>query len=219
MKGILGKKVGMTQIFDEQGQVTPITIIEAGPCFVAQIKKTDRDGYNAVQLAFSETKPKRLTNAQLEHLKKSNLPALRHLREFRMGEDELAPLQEGQKITVDIFQVGEFVDVTGVSKGKGFAGVMKRHHFHGGSITHGQSDRQRSPGSIGACKTPGRVNKGHRMAGRLGGDQVTVQTLKVVMVDPERNLLAVRGAVPGGDHGLLMIRQARKTRVMKKVRK
>ncbi len=124
MKGILGKKVGMTQIFDEQGQVTPITIIEAGPCFVAQIKKTDRDGYNAVQLGFAETKPKRLTNAQLAHLKKSNLPALRHLREFRMGEDELAPLQEGQKITVDIFQVGEFVDVTGVSKGKGFAGVM-----------------------------------------------------------------------------------------------
>ncbi len=219
MKGILGKKVGMTQIFDEQGEVTPITIIEAGPCFVAQIKKTDRDGYTAVQLGFAETKPKRLTNAQLEHLKKSNLPPLRYLREFRMGEDEIAPLQEGQKITVDVFQVGEFVDVTGVSKGKGFAGVMKRHHFAGGPITHGQSDRQRTPGSIGACKTPGRVNKGHRMAGRLGGDQVTVQTLKIVMVDPERNLLAVRGAVPGADHGLLMIRQARKTRVMKKVRK
>ncbi len=143
MKGILGKKVGMTQIFDEQGQVTPITIIEAGPCFVAQIKKTNRDGYTAVQLGFAETKPKRLTNAQLEHLKKSNLPALRHLREFRMDEEEIAPLEEGQKITVDIFQVGEFVDVTGISKGKGFAGVMKRHHFHGGPITHGQSDRQR----------------------------------------------------------------------------
>jgi large subunit ribosomal protein L3 len=219
MKGILGKKVGMTQIFDEQGQVTPITIIEAGPCFVAQIKKTNRDGYNAVQLAFAETKPKRLTNAQLQHLKKSNLPALRHLREFRVGEDEIAPLEEGQKITVDVFEVGELVDVTGVSKGKGFAGVIKRHHFAGGPITHGQSDRQRTPGSIGACKTPGRVNKGHRMAGRLGGDQVTVQTLKVVMVDPERNLLAVRGAVPGAENGLLMIRQARKTRLMKKVRK
>lgn len=219
MKGILGKKVGMTQIFDEQGRVTPITIIEAGPCFVAQIKKTNRDGYNAVQLAFAETKPKRLTNAQLQHLKKSNLPALRHLREFRVGEDEIAPLEEGQKITVDVFEVGELVDVTGVSKGKGFAGVMKRHHFAGGPITHGQSDRQRTPGSIGACKTPGRVNKGHRMAGRLGGDQVTVQTLKVVMVDPERNLLAVRGAVPGAENGLLMIRQARKTRLMKKVRK
>jgi large subunit ribosomal protein L3 len=219
MKGILGKKVGMTQIFDEQGRVTPITIIEAGPCFVAQIKKTNRDGYNAVQLGFAETKPKRLTNAQLQHLKKSNLPALRHLREFRVGEDEIAPLEEGQKITVDVFEVGELVDVTGVSKGKGFAGVMKRHHFAGGPITHGQSDRQRTPGSIGACKTPGRVNKGHRMAGRLGGDQVTVQTLKVVMVDPERNLLAVRGAVPGAENGLLMIRQARKTRLMKKVRK
>jgi large subunit ribosomal protein L3 len=219
MKGILGKKVGMTQIFDEQGRVTPITIIEAGPCFVAQIKKTNRDGYNAVQLGFAETKPKRLTNAQLQHLKKSNLPALRHLREFRVGEDEIAPLEEGQKITVDVFEVGELVDVTGVSKGKGFAGVIKRHHFAGGPITHGQSDRQRTPGSIGACKTPGRVNKGHRMAGRLGGDQVTVQTLKVVMVDPERNLLAVRGAVPGAENGLLMIRQARKTRLMKKVRK
>jgi large subunit ribosomal protein L3 len=219
MKGILGKKVGMTQLFDEQGQMTPITIIEAGPCFVAQIKKTERDGYTAVQLAFDETKPKRLTNPQLQHLKKSNLPALRYLREFRMGEEEIAGFQEGQKVTVDIFQTGEYVDVIGTSKGKGFAGVMKRHHFAGGFKTHGQSDRQRSPGAIGACKTPGRINKGHRMAGRMGGERVTVQGLKVVMVDPERNLLAVQGAVPGGDHGLLIIRLARKTRLMKRARK
>lgn len=219
MKSILGKKVGMTQVFDEQGQVTPVTIIEAGPCFVAQVKQAGRDGYSAVQLGFEETKPKRLTNAQVQHLKKSNLPPLRYLREFRLGDDETGSFQEGQRVTVDIFEVGELVDVTGTSKGKGFAGVMKRHHFAGGPITHGQSDRQRSPGSIGACKTPGRIMKGTRMAGRLGGDRVTVQGLKVVMVDPERNLLAVRGAVPGADNGLLLISQARKTRMMKKVRK
>ncbi len=219
MKGILGKKVGMTQVFDAQGQVTPVTIIEAGPCFVAQIKRSDRDGYTAIQLGFEETKPRRLTNPQVQHLKKSNLPALRYLRELRVGDEEIAPFQEGQKVTVDIFQVGELVDVTGMSKGKGFAGVMKRHNFSGAQITHGQSDRQRSPGSIGACKTPGRVFKGTRMAGRMGGDRVTVQGLQVVMVDAERNLLAVRGAVPGADNGLLMIRQARKTRQMKKIRK
>jgi large subunit ribosomal protein L3 len=219
MKGILGKKVGMTQVFDEQGRVVPVTIIEAGPCFVAQVKRADRDGYTAVQLGFEETKPKRLSDSQVQHLKKSNLPSLRYLRELRLDEDETMSLQEGNKITVDIFKEGELVDVTGMSKGKGFAGVMKRHHFAGGPITHGQSDRQRTPGSIGACKTPGRVMKGTRMAGRLGGDRVTVQGLRVVMVDPERNLLAVRGAVPGGDKTLLIIRQARKTRLMKKVRK
>jgi len=219
MKGILGKKVGMTQVFDDQGQVVPVTIIEAGPCFVAQVKRADRDGYTAIQMGFEEIKPKRLTNPQVQHLKKSNLQPLRYLREFRLTEDDDASYEEGQKVTVDIFEVGEIVDVTGTSKGKGFAGVMKRHHFSGGSTTHGQSDRQRSPGSIGACKTPGRVMKGTRMAGHMGHERVTVQGLKVVMVDAERNLLAVRGAVPGADNALLIIRQARKTRMMKKVRK
>ncbi len=219
MKGILGKKVGMTQIFDEQGEVIPVTVIEAGPCFVAQIKTMERDGYAAIQMGFDETKPKRLTRPQLQHLQKSSLPALRFLREFRMDGEDLSGYSEGQKLTVDLFQVGELVDVIGTSKGRGFAGVVKRHGFRGGPKTHGQSDRHRAPGSIGACTTPGKVFKGMRMAGRMGGERVTVQGLKVVLVDPDRNLLAVQGAVPGAKNGLLMIQQARKTRVMKKVRR
>jgi large subunit ribosomal protein L3 len=219
MKGILGKKVGMTQIFDDRGEVIPVTVIEAGPCFVAQVKTVERDGYAAVQLGFEESKPKRLTKPQLQHLQKNNLVPLRYLRELRIGEDELAGYREGGKVTVDIFEVGEYVDVIGTSKGKGFAGVVKRHGFRGGSTTHGQSDRQRAPGSIGACKTPGRVFKGMRMAGRMGGDRVTSQGLKVVLVDPERNLLAVRGAVPGAKDGLVIIRQARKTRELKRAKR
>jgi large subunit ribosomal protein L3 len=219
MKGILGKKVGMTQIFGERGEAIPVTVIEAGPCFVAQIKTVEQDGYAAVQLGFEETKPKRLTQPQLKHLQKSNLPALRHLRELRIGDDELATFEEGQKLTVDIFAEGEFVDVTGTSKGRGFAGVVKRHGFRGGPKTHGQSDRLRAPGSVGACTTPGRVFKGKRMPGRMGGERVTTQGLQVVLVDPERNLLALRGAVPGSKNGLLLIREARKTRLRKRVRK
>jgi large subunit ribosomal protein L3 len=219
MKGILGKKVGMTQVFDQQGEVVPVTVIEAGPCFVAQIKTVERDGYSAVQMGFEETKPKHLTRSQLQHLQKSNLPALRVLRELRMDDGELTGFQEGDKVTVDLFAVGEMVDVVGTSKGRGFAGVVKRHGFRGGPKTHGQSDRQRAPGSIGQCTTPGKVFKGMRMAGRMGGERVTVQGLRVVMVDPERNLLAVQGAVPGAKGGLLVIQQARKTRVSKKVRK
>jgi len=219
MKGILGKKVGMTQVFSERGEAIPVTVIEAGPCFVAQIKTVEQDGYAAVQLGFEETKPKRLTQPQLKHLQKSNLPALRHLRELRIADDELVSLEEGQKLTVDIFEEGEMVDVTGTSKGRGFAGVVKRYGFRGGPKTHGQSDRLRAPGSVGACTTPGRVFKGKRMPGRMGGERVTTQGLQVVLVDPERNLLALRGAVPGSKNGLLLIREARKTRLRKKVRK
>lgn len=221
MKGILGKKVGMTQIFDESGEAIPVTVIEAGPCFVAQVKTVERDGYSAVQMGFEETKPKRLTRPQLQHLQKSTLPALRYLREFQMKAEDIVhfELKEGKKVTVDIFEEGEFVDVTGTSKGRGFAGVVKRHGFRGGPITHGQSDRVRTPGSIGACTTPGRVFKGKRMPGRMGNERVTAQGLKVVMVDAERNLLAVRGAVPGAKNGLVMIRQARKTQLLKKARK
>ena len=219
MKGILGKKVGMTQVFSERGEAIPVTVIEAGPCFVAQIKTVEQDGYAAVQLGFEETKPKRLTQPQLKHLQKSNLPALRHLRELRIADDELASFEEGQKLTVDIFEEGEMVDVTGTSKGRGFAGVVKRYGFRGGPKTHGQSDRLRAPGSVGACTTPGRVFKGKRMPGRMGGERVTTQGLQVVLVDPERNLLALRGAVPGSKNGLLLIREARKTRLRKKVRK
>jgi large subunit ribosomal protein L3 len=219
MKGILGKKIGMTQIFDERGEVIPVTVIEAGPCFVAQIKTVERDGYSAVQLGFEETKPKRLTQPQLKHLQKSDLPALRHLREFRLQEEDLASLREGERVTVDVFAEGEYVDVTGTSKGKGFAGVVKRYGFRGGPKTHGQSDRLRAPGAIGACMTPGRVFKGKRMPGRMGGARVTALGLRVVMVDPERNLLVVRGSVPGAKNGLLRVRQARKTQLLKKVRK
>jgi large subunit ribosomal protein L3 len=219
MKGILGKKVGMTQVFGERGEAIPVTVIEAGPCFVAQIKTVEQDGYAAVQLGYEETKPTRLTQPQLKHLQKSNLPALRHLRELRVADDELASFEEGQRLTVDIFEEGELVDVTGTSKGRGFAGVVKRYGFAGGPKTHGQSDRQRTPGSVGACTTPGRVFKGKRMPGRMGGERVTTQGLQIVLVDPERNLLALRGAVPGSKNGLLLIREARKTRLRKKVRK
>ena len=219
MKGILGKKVGMTQVFSERGEAIPVTVIEAGPCFVAQVKTVEQDGYTAVQLGFEETKPTRLTQPQLKHLQKSNLPALRHLRELRIADDELASFEEGQKLTVDIFEEGEMVDVTGTSKGRGFAGVVKRYGFRGGPKTHGQSDRLRAPGSVGACTTPGRVFKGKRMPGRMGGERVTTQGLQVVLVDPERNLLALRGAVPGSKNGLLLIREARKTQLRKKVRK
>ncbi len=219
MKGILGKKVGMTQVFGNRGEAIPVTVIEAGPCFVAQIKTVERDGYSAVQLGFEETKPKRLTQPQLKHLQKSNLPALRHLRELRIADEEAAGFEEGQMLTVGIFEEGDLVDVTGTSKGRGFAGVVKRYGFRGGPKTHGQSDRLRAPGSVGACTTPGRVFKGKRMPGRMGGERVTTQSLQVVLVDPERNLLAIKGAVPGGKNGLLLIREARKTRLRKKARK
>lgn len=204
MKGILGRKVGMTQVFDETGEVIPVTVIEAGPCFVTQVRTLERDGYTAVQLGFGETKRRRLTRPQLGHLK--DLPLLRHLREVRTSDIE--GYEVGQKVDVGIFSAGDRVDVTGISKGKGFAGVMKRHGFSGGPATHGQSDRARAPGSIGATTTPGRVFKGKRMPGRMGNDRVTVQNLRVVQVDPERNLLLVRGAVPGAAKGLLLIRQA-----------
>ena len=208
MRGILGKKVGMTRVFDEQGEVIPVTIIEAGPCYVAQRKTTERDGYDAMQIGFEEVNSKKLTRPEMEHLRKKDLPPLRYLREIRLKEDD--EFSEGDKITVDLFDVGELVDVIGLSKGRGFAGGMKRHGFSGGPATHGQSDRQRSPGSIGAGTTPGRVYKGKRMPGHMGNERVTAQGLRVVMVDPERNLLAVRGGVPGSKAGLLVIREARK---------
>jgi large subunit ribosomal protein L3 len=219
MKGILGKKIGMTQIFDARGEVIPVTVIKAGPCFVAQIKSLERDGYSAVQLGFEEVQPKRLNKPQLHHLQKSELPALRYLREIRMNEEDIVGFKEGQRVTVDLFETGDYVDVIGSSKGRGFAGVVKRHGFRGGPKTHGQSDRHRAPGAIGACKTPGRVMKGKRMPGRMGGERVTAQGLEVMIVDPERDLLLVRGAVPGAQNGLLLIQQARKTRLLKKVRK
>jgi large subunit ribosomal protein L3 len=216
MKGLLGKKLGMTQIFDDRGEVIPVTVIEAGPCYITQKKTLENDGYTAVQLGFEEVKPTRVNKPELGHLAKNHLPSLRYLREFRV--DDHSDLSEGQKLDASVFEVGDLVDVIGVSKGKGFAGVVKRHGFSGGPRTHGQSDRLRAPGAIGAGSTPGRIIKGLRMAGRMGNDRVTVQNLEIALVDPERNLLAVKGAVPGARDGLLIIRQARKTSVSKKRR-
>ncbi|MCZ7551264.1 MAG: 50S ribosomal protein L3 [Anaerolineales bacterium] len=207
MKGLIGKKVGMTQIFDEAGSVIPVTLIEAGPCYVTQVRRADQDGYSAVQLGFGEAKPKRLTGGQLGHLKRNNLPPLRFLREFRAKSPELS---EGDALKVDVFSIGEYVDVIGTSKGKGFAGAVKRYHFRGGPKTHGQSDRLRAPGSRGSGTTPGRVYKGAKGPGHMGSERVTTQNLKVVLVDPERNLLGVRGSVPGSRGGILMIKETRK---------
>jgi large subunit ribosomal protein L3 len=207
LKGLIGMKVGMTQIFDETGAAIPVTLIEAGPCYVTQVRLPERDGYSAVQMGFGEVKPKRLTGGQLGHLKRNNLPPLRFLREFREKDPEV---NEGDKLTVDLFTVGDHVDVVGTSKGKGFAGAVKRHHFRGGPKTHGQSDRQRAPGSRGSGTTPGRVYKGARGAGHMGDERVTVQNLGIVLVDPERNLLGLRGAVPGPKGGLIVVKAARK---------
>jgi large subunit ribosomal protein L3 len=207
LKGLIGKKVGMTQIFDDAGSAVPVTLIEAGPCYVTQIRLPEQDGYSAVQLGFDETKPKRLTGGQLGHLKRNNLPPLRFLREFRVKDPDV---QEGDQMTVAVFELGERVDVVGVSKGKGFQGGMKRYGFHGGPKTHGQSDRARAPGSRSSTTTPGRVYKGSRGPGHMGTDRVTAQNLKIVLIDPERNLLAVGGAVPGPRGGLVMINSARK---------
>lgn len=208
MKGLLGTKVGMTQIFDETGDVLPITLIEAGPCFVTQVREPKSDGYVAVQLGFSEIKPKRLTGGQLGHLKRNDLPPLKYLREFRLKKSD--GLSEGDKLTVDVFAIGDRVDVIGISKGKGFQGGIKRHGFSSGPKTHGQSDRERAPGSHGAGTTPGRVFKGSRGPGHMGSERVTSQNVKVVLVDIERNLLGVRGSVPGPKGGLVMIREIRK---------
>jgi large subunit ribosomal protein L3 len=208
MIGIVGRKVGMTQLLTSTGVVVPATIIEAGPCYVTQVKTQEQDGYTAIQLGFQETRPKRLTKGQLGHLRRNNLPVLRVLREFRIKSvDEY---KVGQKILTDLFAVGEQVDVMGISKGRGFQGGVKRHGFHGGPRTHGQSDRLRAPGASSSGTTPGRIYKGKRMAGHMGNVPVTVSNLKVVLVDPERNLLAVRGAVPGMKGGLLVIMEARK---------
>ena len=204
VEGIIGRKVGSTQVFMPDGTIVPVTVIEAGPCYVTQVRTKDKEGYEAVQLGFGEAKG--LSKAERGHLK--SLPALRHLREVTAAD--ISQVQVGQKIEADIFQPGELVDVVGTSKGRGFAGVVRRHHFRGGPRTHGQSDRLRAPGSIGSTTTPGRVQKGTRMAGRMGGKRVTVQNLEVVEVDPARRLLLVRGAVPGARNGLLLIRRARK---------
>jgi len=202
VQGIIGKKIGMGQIFGDDSKAEAVTAIEAGPCVVTQVKTTDKEGYNAAQLGFEESK--RLNSPQRGHLKK--LGQFKYLQEFRLADTK--GVKVGDKIDVSLFKEGDLVDVTGVSKGKGFAGVVKRHHFAGGPKTHGQSDRHRAPGSIGATTSPGRVLKGMRMAGHMGDSRVTVRHLQIYKTDPERNLLLVRGAVPGAKNGLLLIKKA-----------
>ena len=206
MRGILGRKVGMTRIFDESGTVIPVTVIEAGPCFVTQKKTVEKDGYSAIQIGFGEAEQRKLSRPEWMRLKKVDLPPLRHLREVRMKD--ASAYEVGQKLVADVFKVGDHVDVTGISKGRGFAGVVKRHGFHGGPKTHGQSDRQRRSGAIGSGTTPGRVYKGTRMGGHMGNQNATIQNLQVVMVDTERNLILVRGPVPGAKNGLVLILEA-----------
>ncbi len=210
MKGILGRKLGMTQLIMENGEVVPVTIIQAGPCYVTQLKKPEVDGYAAVQLGFEEVAERKLTKPERVRLQKNGLPPLKVLREFRLTDGDDSEYQIGQQISVDVFQEGDRVDVTGTSKGRGFQGGVKRYGFGGGPKTHGQSDRWRAPGSIGSGTTPGRVYKGTRMAGHMGNARVTVQNLLVVRVDPGKGVIAVKGAVPGPRNGLLMIREARK---------
>ena len=202
LKGILGKKIGMTRIYRDNGVIESVTAVEAGPCTVVQVKTTGKEGYEAVQLGFGESK--RLTSPEKGHVKE--LGNFQHLREFR---EETSEVKIGDKVDVNIFKAGDHVDVTGLSKGKGFAGVVKRHHFAGGPKTHGQSDRHRHPGAIGSTTTPGRIWKGLRMAGRMGGERVTVRRLEVFQADPARNLLLIKGAVPGIRSGLLLIRKSK----------
>ena len=203
MSGLLGKKIGMTQVFDEKGNVVPVTVIKAGPCYVTQVKTVEKDGYRAVQLGFGEAKEKNTTKPRLGLFKKAGTPVLRVLKEFKLKTD--TELKPGDQLNADFFSVGEKVSVVGKSKGRGFQGVMKRHGFAGAQITHGQSDRQRAPGSLGQSSFPSKVFKGLRMAGRMGNDNVKVSGLKVIKVDPENNLLFIKGAVPGARNSYVEI--------------
>ena len=205
-KGILGRKLGMTQVFDDNNRIIPVTVIEAGPCRVVQLKTPDRDGYSAVQLAFGETKTSRVSQPELGHLKKADAPAMRHLAELRV--DDIDAYEIGQTFGAELFEAGERIDVSGVSKGKGFAGAMKRHNFKGQGASHGNHKHHRAPGSIGACATPARVFRGTRMAGQYGNSKVTTLNLEVVRTDPERGLLLVKGAVPGASGALVFVRSA-----------
>ena len=202
MAALLGKKVGMTQVFQEDGRVERVTVVEAGPCPVLGVRTLDRDGYEAVQLGFGAVSEKRLTKAQLGHLKKADAPALRHVREFR---DEAGELTVGETVTVEAFEKGQKVKVSGTSKGKGFQGTVKRHNFSRGPVTHG-SHNVRAPGSIGASATPSRVFKGIRGPGQMGNERVTQRGLEVVDVIPDQNLLLLRGSVPGPKGGTVEIR-------------
>ena len=212
IKGIIGRKVGMTQVFEANGTAEGVTVVQAGPCLVTDVRTPEKHGYTAVQLGYEELRDRderKLNQPEAGVLRKRKLPLLRILRE--VDADDVGTVTVGQRVDVTMFAPGDLVDVVGTSKGKGFAGVVKRHHFAGGPKTHGQSDRHRRAGSIGAGTTPGRVLKGMRMAGHMGHERVTVQNLRVLRIDAERNLLVIRGAIPGPTNGLLMVRKAIKT--------
>tara|TARA_Y100000816_G_C26069180_1_gene562202 strand:+ start:517 stop:1134 length:618 start_codon:yes stop_codon:yes gene_type:complete len=205
MSGLIGKKIGMTSIFDESGKNLPCTVIKAGPCVVTQIKSKETDGYDSVQLGFTDKNDKHVNSAESGHFKKANTAPKKNLTEFKGFEEEL---KIGDKLTVDHFEEGEYVDVSGLSKGRGFQGVVKRHGFAGvGQATHGQHNRLRAPGSIGAASYPARVFKGMKMAGRMGNEKITIQNLKVLKVVKEKNLLVLKGSVPGHKNSILVIRK------------
>jgi large subunit ribosomal protein L3 len=208
MKGILGTKLGMTQVFDETGQVTPVTVVKAGPCVVTAVRTPDRDGYSAVQFGYGEIDPRKVTKPAAGVFAEAGVTPRRYLAELRT--DDASEYQVGQEVTAEVFAAGQLVDATGTSKGKGTAGVMKRHGFKGLSSSHGTQRKHRSPGSIGGCSTPGRVFKGLRMAGRMGAARTTVQSLTVHSVDMDRGLLLIKGAVPGAAGGLILVRSAAK---------
>lgn len=204
-KTLVGQKVGMTQFFDDHGEVVPCTIVKAGPCRVTLVRTEDKNGYQAVQIGWQEVADKKLSKPELGQLKKAGLPSLRHLKEFRVPKAD--GFAVGQTVDVSVFKVGDYVDVQGVSKGKGFAGGVKRYHFRGGPATHGQSDRHRAPGSLTSRRSLGRVLPGKRMAGHMGAETVTVQKMEVVKVEPENNLLYIRGGVPGPAQALIVVHE------------
>ncbi|MGW1058295.1 50S ribosomal protein L3 [Micromonospora sp. NBC_01412] len=212
VKGILGAKLGMTQVWDNN-RVVPVTVVQAGPCVISQVRSAEKDGYSAVQLAYGTIDPRKVKKPVSGHYAKADVAPRRHIVELRTAD--AADYSLGQEVTVEQFPVGVSIDVTGRTKGKGYAGPMKRHGFHGLRASHGVERKHRSPGSIGACATPGRVFKGTRMAGRMGGVRYTVQNLTVQAVDTENNLLLVRGAIPGPKGALVLVRNAAKTKVKK----
>jgi large subunit ribosomal protein L3 len=208
IKGVLGEKLGMTQVWDADNRVVPVTVVKAGPCVVTQVRNTATDGYEAVQIAWGEIDPRKVNKPEKGHFDKAGVTPRRYLVELRTAD--AAEYSLGQELTVETFETGQLVDVSGTSKGKGFAGVMKRHNFKGLGAGHGVQRKHRSPGSIGACATPGRVFKGVRMAGRMGGARVTVQNLTVHAIDAEKGLLLIKGAIPGPNGGVVLVKTAAK---------
>ncbi|WP_214108800.1 50S ribosomal protein L3 [Acrocarpospora catenulata] len=208
IKGVLGKKLGMTQVFDEGNRIVPVTVVEAGPCVVTRVRTPERDGYSAIQLGYGQVDPRKVNKPLGDYLRKHDITPRRYFVEVRT--DDASEYTLGQELLADTFEAGQHVDVTGKSKGKGFAGVMKRHNFRGLGASHGTQRKHRSPGSIGGCATPGRVFKGLRMAGRMGNARTTIQSLKVHSVDAEKGLILIKGAIPGANGSLVLIRTAAK---------